>query len=105
MAGIDEAEAVARLLIEFRNWYGRDCPSDNAFLAGVERLIERTDTEYLLASPDDDSPARRRGAAALPWGIWLAAEDCWLEDLFVREERAAARRRARPRRGDARTGP
>jgi len=20
------------------------------------------------------------------WGIWLAAEDCWLEDLYVRDD-------------------
>ena len=81
-----EAEIVARLLIEFRDWYGRDWPSDNAFLAGVERLIERTDTEYLLATPDDDSPPAGVCQLRYRWGIWLAAEDCWLEDLYVRDD-------------------
>ena len=81
-----EAEIVARLLIEFRDWYGRDWPSDNAFLAGVERLIERTDTEYLLATPDDDSPPVGVCQLRYRWGIWLAAEDCWLEDLYVRDD-------------------
>jgi len=81
-----DAETVARLLIEFRDWYGRDWPSDNAFLAGVERLIERQDTEYLLATPDDDSPPVGVCQLRYRWGIWLAAEDCWLEDLYVRED-------------------
>ena len=80
-----EAETVARLLVEFRDWYGRDWPSDNAFLAGVERLIERTDAEFLLATPDDDSPPAGVAQLRFRWGIWLAAEDCWLEDLYVAE--------------------
>jgi GNAT superfamily N-acetyltransferase len=81
----DEAEAVAGLLVEFRNWYGRDWPSDNAFLAGVERLIEHPDAEYLLGAAADAAPA---GVVQLRyrWGLWHAATDCWLEDLFVREE-------------------
>ena len=81
-----EAETVARLLIEFRDWHGRDWPSENAFLAGVERLIERQDTEYLLATPDDDSPPVGVAQLRYRWGIWLAAEDCWLEDLYVRDD-------------------
>ena len=81
----DEAEAVARLLIEFRNWFGRDWPSDNAFLASVERLIEERATEYLLGAPDDDSPPAGVCQLRYRFGVWFAAEDCWLEDLYVRE--------------------
>ena len=79
----DEAETVAQLLIAFRDWYGRDWPSDNAFLAGVERLIERVDTEFLLGAPHDDAPPA--GVCQLRYRpcIWTAADDCWLEDLFV----------------------
>ena len=81
-----EAETVAALLVEFRDWYGRDWPSANAFLAGVERLIEQQDTEYLLGG---DPPA---GVVQLRyrWGLWYAAEDCWLEDLFVSERARGA---------------
>jgi GNAT superfamily N-acetyltransferase len=86
VAELDEAETVGQLLIEFRDHSGRDWPSDNAFLAGVERLIERTDTEYLLGAPDADSPPAGVCQLRFRYGIWLAAEDCWLEDLFVREE-------------------
>ena len=52
----DEAEAVARLLIAFRNHNGQDWPSDNAFLASVERLFDDADTEFLLGTPHDDAP-------------------------------------------------
>lgn len=90
LAGPHEAVHVARLLTEFRDWYGRDWPSDNAFLAGVERLSTDPATEFLLGAPDADSPPAGVCQIRYRWGIWHAATDCWLEDLFVRER---ARRR------------
>jgi ribosomal protein S18 acetylase RimI-like enzyme len=80
-----EAEVVARLLVGFRDHLGLDWPSDNAFLAGVERLIEQPDTAFLLAAPSDGPPG---GVAQVRfrYGLWWAADDCLLEDLFVREE-------------------
>lgn len=78
-----EAETVARLLVAFRDHLGRDWPSANAFLAGVERLIEDPATEFLLgAAHDDAAPA---GVVQLRFrhGLWWAATDCLLEDLFV----------------------
>lgn len=84
-----EAEIVARLLVGFRDELGRDWPSANAFLASVERLIERTDTEYLIGAPHDDAPPAGVVQLRYRFGIWYAAEDCHLEDLFVE---TAARR-------------
>lgn len=84
-----EAETVARLLVGFRDEMGRDWPSDNAFLASVERLIERADTEYLIGTPHDDAPPAGICQLRYRFGVWYAAEDCHLEDLFVE---AAARR-------------
>lgn len=81
----DEAEHVARLLAAFRAWYGRDWPSDNAFLAGVERLIEQPDTEYLLGAPHDDAPPMAVAQLRYRYSLWTASDDCWLEDLFVEE--------------------
>jgi GNAT superfamily N-acetyltransferase len=90
-----EAETVAALLVAFRDHLGVDWPSDNAFLAGVETLIERADTVFLLGSVDEDPTtglaaggARAAGVAQVRFrpGIWWAAEDCLLEDLFVREQ-------------------
>jgi ribosomal protein S18 acetylase RimI-like enzyme len=81
-----EAEAVARLLVGFRDWYGRDDPPAETFLAGVERLIVRPDTEYVLAAAGDGTDPGGVCQLRYRYGVWLAREDCWLEDLFVREE-------------------
>ena len=83
-ATAEEAELVAALLVEFRNHLGRSWPSDNAFLAGVERLTERPDAEFLLAAPDPDSAPAGVCQLRYRFGLWYAAEDAWLEDLFVR---------------------
>lgn len=56
LAEPDEAETVAGLLVSFRNHYGRDRPSDNAFLATVERLADDHATEFLLGAAHDDAP-------------------------------------------------
>lgn len=81
----DEAEVVGGLLIAFRNHLGEDWPSDNAFLAGVERLIEDRDTEFLLGSPDPDSPPAGVVQLRFRWGVWLAGGDCLVEDVYVEE--------------------
>ena len=85
----DEVAAVAQLLVEFRNHLGESWPSDDSFLASVEHLIQLPDTEFWLAAADDAPPA---GVCQLRFrhSVWAAAEDCWLEDLFVRRD---ARRR------------
>ena len=85
-----EAAAVAGLMIEFRNSTRRAWPSDNAFLASVERLIDQPDTEFLLGAPDSDAPPAGVCQLRYRLSIWMAADDCWLEDLFVAER---ARRR------------
>jgi GNAT superfamily N-acetyltransferase len=85
LAEPDEAEAVARLLIGFRDHYGRSDPPDDSFHSGVARLIADPATEYLLAAaPGEGEPA---GVCQLRYrhSLWTASEDCWLEDLFVAE--------------------
>jgi ribosomal protein S18 acetylase RimI-like enzyme len=79
-----DAPAVARLLGEFRTtFFGRSEPSDESLHSSVERLIRDKETEYLLAGGED--PA---GVAQLRYreSLWSGKCDCWLEDLFVREE-------------------
>ena len=85
-----EAADVARLMVEFRDWYGRDLPPDDAFLASVQRLIADPDAEFMLASPDEGEPADGVAQVRYRHSIWTTADDCWLEDLYVRE---AARQR------------
>jgi GNAT superfamily N-acetyltransferase len=82
-AGPHEAEIVARLLIGFRDHMGYTWPSDNAFLAGVENLIEDRNTEYVLAAVDDDSPPSGVVQLRFRQGIWRAGGDCLVEDVFV----------------------
>jgi ribosomal protein S18 acetylase RimI-like enzyme len=79
----DEAEAVAALLVAFRDHMGSDWPSENAFLASVERLLEDADAEFLLASRDDDSPPSGVLQLRFRFSVWKAAPDAWIEDLFV----------------------
>ena len=81
-----ETEVVARLMIAFRDHIGLDWPSDNAFLAGVERLVDDRDTEFLLAAPDDDSPPAGVTQLRFRWGIWRAGGDCLVEDVFVADD-------------------
>ena len=74
------------LLVEFRDHMGHDWPSANAFLASVERLFEDADAEFLLATPDDDSPPAGVLQLRFRFSVWKAAPDAWLEDLFVRAD-------------------
>ena len=60
VAGPDEAATVARLLTGFRDHLGKDWPSDNAFLAGVEKLIAQRDTVFVIGSADPDAPPDRK---------------------------------------------
>jgi GNAT superfamily N-acetyltransferase len=84
LAEVGEADAVARLMIGFRDHYGRSEPPDDAFHAGVSRLIGDPGTEYLLGAAEGEGPA---GVCQLRYrhSLWTASEDCWLEDLFVAE--------------------
>jgi GNAT superfamily N-acetyltransferase len=85
LARPEEADGVARLLIAFRDWYGRSEPPDETFVSGVRRLIARDDTEYLLAAAGGDGEPGGVCQLRYRYGVWMAAEDCWLEDLFVRD--------------------
>ena len=85
-AEVHEAEVVAGLIVDFRNHLGVDWPSDNAFLAGVEGLMEDRNTAFLLAAPNEDAPPSAVAQVRFRYGLWWAAEDCLLEDLFVRED-------------------
>jgi GNAT superfamily N-acetyltransferase len=82
LARPDEAETVARLMVGFRDHYGRSEPPDHTFFEGVQRLIAGPDTEYLLAAAGEGEPG---GVCQLRYrySLWTESEDCWLEDLFV----------------------
>jgi len=81
----DEAETVARLLVGFRDHLGSDWPSENAFLAGVEKLIEDRNTDFVIGAPDADTPPAGVVALRYRHSLWTASDDCLLEDVFVEE--------------------
>jgi GNAT superfamily N-acetyltransferase len=85
VAEFDEAETVARLLVAFRDHNGSSWPSENSFLASVEKLMEDRSTEFLLGARDDDSPPGGVCQLRYRHSVWMATEDCWLEDLYVEE--------------------
>lgn len=78
-----DAETVAELLVEFRDHIGRDWPSANAFHAGVERVLERGEAEFLLAAPAQSEPAAAVCQLRFGFNLWRAGSECVLEDLFV----------------------
>ena len=85
LAAPEESAAVAGLLVEFRNWWGRATPTDATFRASVDRLMRGRDVEFLLGSVGERSEAVGVCQLRYRFSVWYAAEDCWLEDLFVGE--------------------
>ncbi len=84
-ADMSEAGTVAQLLVAFRDHMDHDSPPDSEFRESVEQLIGREDTEYWLASDGDASPAAGVCQLRFRHSVWTSSEDCWLEDLFVRD--------------------
>jgi GNAT superfamily N-acetyltransferase len=84
LAGPQEAPVVAQLLCEFRDWWGNSEPADEDMLASVRRIMAGGDGEYLLAAGADGEPAAV-AQIRFRFSVWKTAEDCWLEDLYVRE--------------------
>jgi len=80
LATPEDAAEVARLMIGFRDWWGRTEPSDEAFHAGVVRLLGDPDTEFLLGGEPPVGVCQVRYRPSL----WTAG-DCWLEDIFVED--------------------
>jgi ribosomal protein S18 acetylase RimI-like enzyme len=83
VAGPEDAEAVARLLAEFRTEsFDSNEPRDDAMLASVRRLLDDPDTEYLVGGNGPDGVVQLRYRHS----VWTGADDCTLEDLFVRAQ-------------------
>ena len=80
-----EAEIVTRLMVGFRDDLGYDWPSENAFFAGVEKLLADIQTDFLLGAKDPDSPPEGVCQLRFRHGLWRAGTDCLLEDLFVEQ--------------------
>lgn len=80
-----DGDAVARLMLAFRDHLGLSGPTDEEMLAGVQRLLGDADTEFLLAAPGDGEASAGVAQLRFRYGVWRAGGDCLLEDLFVEE--------------------
>lgn len=71
-------------MIAFRRWLGYDEPGDGAVTRAVDELVRDPNTDFLIGSSDGE-PA---GICQLRYRlcVWTGADDCWLEDLYVRDE-------------------
>jgi GNAT superfamily N-acetyltransferase len=80
-----EAGEAAGLIAEFGAWFGNSTPPPEEIKTSVERIMAGGDGEFLLGAADGDEPA---GVCQLRfrWSVWKSAHDCWLEDLYVRED-------------------
>jgi GNAT superfamily N-acetyltransferase len=85
LAGPEDAGTVADLLCAFRDWFGYGEPSDADMRASVERLVADPNTEFLLGG----RPAAGVCQLRYRYGVWKSAEDCCLEDLYVRDDARA----------------
>lgn len=82
-ANLLDAESVAELLVAFRDHLGRDWPSANAFHAGVERVLERGEAEFLLSAPAAGLAPVAICQLRYGFNLWRAGSECVLEDLYV----------------------
>ena len=81
----EDLDGVAQLISEFRDHLGGSGPPEiDELRQNAARILGGGDGEYLLGAVGEGEPA---GVVQLRfrWCIWTSAEDCWLEDLFVRE--------------------
>ena len=80
-----DSATVARLIAEFGEWWGSQGPPADEVRASVERIMAGGDGEYLLGAPGGGAEAAAVCQLRFRWSVWKSAEDCWLEDLYVRE--------------------
>jgi ribosomal protein S18 acetylase RimI-like enzyme len=86
LAGEEDADSVAALLADFRDHMERDEPALDQLQDTVSTLLRDPGTEFLLAAPDGDDEPAAVCQLRFRLAIWTGTDDCWLEDLFVRED-------------------
>jgi ribosomal protein S18 acetylase RimI-like enzyme len=90
LAGGQDVGAVASLLAEFRDWWGKSEPTDDRIRDTVEQLVGDPKTDFLLAADHDAQGAGGVCQLRYRLSVWTGADDCWLEDLYVREDARGA---------------
>jgi GNAT superfamily N-acetyltransferase len=85
VAAEQDVEAVSELMAGFRDWLGYDAPADGGIRDVVRALASDPKTEFLLGA--EARGADPVGVCQLRFrlSVWTGAEDCWLEDVYVRD--------------------
>ena len=78
-AGVDDAEAVGRMLHDFNTEYGDYTPGLEAMGKRLAELLESGDVTVLLGGDGPDGLALLRFRPSL----WSESLDCYLEELYV----------------------
>jgi ribosomal protein S18 acetylase RimI-like enzyme len=81
-----DLDEVTTLIAAFRDWWGKDVPSDESIRATVRALLGDPMTEYLLAASAPGEAASGVCQLRYRLSVWTGTEDCWLEDLYVLED-------------------
>jgi ribosomal protein S18 acetylase RimI-like enzyme len=79
IAGLDDVEAIGRLLHDFNREFDEPTPSPSALAARFRSLLAGGDTFVVLAGNGPDGVAVLRCRMA----IWSAGLECYLAELYV----------------------
>jgi ribosomal protein S18 acetylase RimI-like enzyme len=79
-----DLDDVTALIAAFRDWWDKDVPRDEDIRATVRVLLGDAATEFLLAAPAAGEAACGVCQLRYRLSVWTGADDCWLEDLYVR---------------------
>jgi ribosomal protein S18 acetylase RimI-like enzyme len=79
LAGLDDADAVGRLLYDFNREFDEPAPAPAALADRMRQLLKGGDTLVLLAGDGPDGLAVLRFRAA----IWSTGLECYLAELYV----------------------
>ena len=80
-----EVGSVAELFAAFRDWWGFEGPAAEDIERRVACVMGEPNSEFLLAATGPDAPAAGFCQLRYWFAVWHGV-DCWLEDLFVRED-------------------
>lgn len=78
-AGVEDAEAIARLLDDFNREFDEPTPGVEALAATCRRLLESGEITVLLSGDDPDGLALLRFRPAL----WSEGLEAYLQELYV----------------------
>jgi ribosomal protein S18 acetylase RimI-like enzyme len=82
-AGVEDAEAIGRMLHDFNSEYDDYTPGPEAMRKRIRELLESGDVLVLLGGAGPDGLALLRFRPSL----WSESLDCYLEELYVRPEK------------------